>query len=197
MGATMTKLVADVTAINGESDKMFGLFRISAGKYAAMGNRDVENLNVTHLVESELQFADFCLDFKHNVKKEIRLDKEVPDIKGVAAFFSMAFWTLIRHAMNKIGNKGEVPFLIETSHDDRSLFVKIQPIDHLIVTECQEVMSEPFSSSDPVSEWPDEKKNLYYALLLLKMHHEGIGFGYYPETDMLSIEIPYQHKRKP
>jgi hypothetical protein len=197
MGATCTKLIADVNAINGESEKLFGLFRVSAWKYAAMGNRDVENLNVSHLIEAELKFADFCLDFKHNVKKEIQLDKDVPDIAGVTAFLSMAFWTLIRHAMKKLGSKSEQPFCIETGHDDQYLSVRIQPIDPLAFTGWQEFLLGKEANGDSIAEWPDEKKNLCYALLLLKMHNEETRIGYNPDTERLSIEIPHQQKRKP
>jgi hypothetical protein len=196
MGASCAKLISDVDAINGESEKLFGLFRVSAWKYAAMGNRDVENLNVSHLIESELKFADFCLDFKHNVKKEIQLDPDVPDIAGVTAFLSMAFWTLIRHAMQKLGSKSDQPFVMETSYDDHYLSVKIQPIDPLAFTGWQEFLLGKDITGESMAEWTDEKKNLCYALLLLKMRDEDTRIEHDPDTDRLTIGIPHHQKRK-
>jgi len=196
MGAECAKLISDVNAINGESEKMFGLFRISAWKYSAMGAHDAENLNVSHLIESELGFADFCLDFKHNVKKEIRLDKNVPDISGVTAVYSMSLWTLIRHAMKKIGNGNNHSFFIATDHDDHFLTVKIRPIDHHLFDGCQELLFKGYPNGDLISQWDDEKKSLCCALLLLKRSNEGIHIVHDKDTDTLSIGIPYKRDKR-
>ncbi len=68
-GADYKKLISDINAINNASEELFDMFRLATGKFYALGARDVERLNLSVLIEAELGFADFYLDYKHNVKK--------------------------------------------------------------------------------------------------------------------------------
>lgn len=193
MGADCAKLFSDVNTIDAESERLFDLFRVSAEKFYAVGAHSVENLNVSRLIEAEMNFADFYLDFKHNVKKEVRLNKDVPDISGITAYYSIAFWTLIRHAMKKIGNgMNHNAFFIATDHDDRCLSVKINYIDRSLFQGWQEFSLAMRSNLDAISLWDDEQKSLCYALLLLKNGNEGVEITHDENTDMLTIRIPYR-----
>lgn len=196
MDEDCAKLISDIAAIDAESEKMYDLFRVSAGKFYAIGARGVGNLNVSNLLETEMNFADFYLDFKHNVKKEFRLDKDVPDISGVTAFYSMAFWTLIRHAMKKIGNGNHHVFFMETDHDDRYLSVKINTIDRSLFQGWQEFSLAAGSDLNTGLEGSDEAKSLYYALLLLKAGNKGVEITHNDNKDMLTIRIPYRLENK-
>jgi hypothetical protein len=193
MSRDCAKLVSDIDAINRESERLFALFRTSAWKYSAIGTHEIENLNVSNLIESELGFADFYLDFKHNVKKDIRLDKDVPDISGVTAFYSMAFWGLIRHAMKHIGNGNSRTFFIATDHNDKHLSVKINCIDSHLFGRWQEFF-RLYSQGASTLQEGEEHPHICYALMLLKMGNESINIVH-DDTDVLTIEIPYRRKK--
>jgi hypothetical protein len=191
------RLINDINAIDNESEKLFGLFRVSAGKFHAMGaDRDVEELNVSNLIENEMNFADFYLDFKHNTSKEIRLNKEVPCIPGVTAFFSMAFWTLIRHAMKKIENSNNGAFFIDTNYDDQFLWLRLNYIDRNLFLKWREFSRAGEASLETDSMASDEQKSLCCALLLLKTGNDGVEITHDENTNMLTIKIPHYCKEK-
>lgn len=194
IGRDCARLISDINAIDAESEKLFGLFRVSAGKFHAMGAQDVENLNISSLIETEMNFADFYLDFKHNARKEVRLNKEVPCISGVTAFYSMAFWTLIRHAMKKIATGSNGVFCIEADYDDRCLLLKINYIDRSLFQEWQDFLLTMGSNPDTHLQDSDEQKSLCCALLLLKTGNDGVEITHDENADILTIKIPYRHK---
>jgi hypothetical protein len=195
MGDEYRKLISDVNVINGESDKLFDMFHVSTGKFYAIGSHNIESLNLSSLIEAEMGFADFYLDFKHNVKKEVHLDKEAPYIQGITAFHSMAFWALIRHAMKNIENGNDKTFFIATNHDDQCVSVKMTHIDRGLFQEWQEISVRKNVTLDAVSEWRNELKSLYCSLLLLKLGNEDIEFTHDGDMDMLTIRIPYHRKK--
>ena len=196
MGEGYKKIISDVHAINSESDKLFDMFRVSTGKYYAIGTHVVDKLNVSSLIEAEMGFADFYLDFKHNVRKDIRLDREAPEISGITAFYSMIFWMLIRHAMKNINNENDKTFFVATSHDDRYVTVEITHIDHGMFPGWQDMSSNMNETLDIAETWNDEQKKVYYPLLLLKMGDEGVKIAHDDGADLLTIRIPHQHKKR-
>ena len=195
MGEEYRKLISDINSINSESDRLFDMFRVSTGKFYTIGTHSVERLNLSSLIEAEMGFADFYLDFKHNVSKEMHFDREAPDISGVISFYSMAFWTLIRHAMKNISTENNKPFIIATDHDEQCILVKINYISRSLFQGWQEISSGMGATLNIISEYNDEQKSLYYPLLLLKMENEGIEITHDEETDMLTIKIPYSHHK--
>jgi len=195
MGEDYKKLMSDLQTINSESDKLFDMFRVSNGKFYAVGSHTVENVNLSGLIEAEMGFADFYLDFKHNVHKEIHLDHEMPDVAGVPAEYSMAFWALIRHAMKHIGKEKDKTFFIATGHDDQYVIVKMNHIDRSVFHSWRQILSVMDVSSDISSSWSDEQKSLHYPLLLLKMNNRGITVSHDEDTEMLAIRIPYRSSK--
>jgi hypothetical protein len=197
MGAEYAKLVSDVNSINNESDKFYNMFCVSTGKFYAIGSQIVEKINLSNLVEAELGFADFYLDFKHNIKKEIRLDRESPDIEGGTAFYSMALWMLIRQAMINIKETGGAPFFIATDHDDQWVILKITYVDdgvlHRWLCPAEEGGMDLVSSADERG----EESHLLHALLLLRQGNDTTRITYDEDGHMLTIQIPYQkiHRR--
>ena len=64
LGMDYKKLISDIHSINNESEKFFDMFRIATGKFYALGTEGVEQLNLSSLIEAELGFADFYMDYK-------------------------------------------------------------------------------------------------------------------------------------
>jgi len=59
----------------------------------------MQQINLSELVENEIKFFDFYLDFKHNVKKIMDLDGDLHDVNGSPADYSMFISTWVRYAM--------------------------------------------------------------------------------------------------
>lgn len=197
MGQDYKKLLSDVNAINNETDRFFDMFQVSTAKFYAIGTHAAEKIDLSNVIEREIGFADFYLDFKHNINKEIHLDKDMPYISGIASFYSMAFWMLMRCVMIyiRIGNNKE--FFIKTDHDDHFVIVSITtPIDSNLFMTWQEISSYEYKNLDSISEYTDEQKNLFYALFLLQQGSEGVQISLDGNAEMLTIKIPYNYNKR-
>jgi signal transduction histidine kinase len=190
------KLISDINAIANESEKFYDLFRVSTSKFYAIGAHNMDRLNLSGLIEAEIGFADFYLDFKHNVKKDVRIDHEMPDISGITAFYSMAIWTLIRQSIKNINDANDQTFMITTDHDDQWVSVTINNIGDRLLHGWQDALSDAKIRGGEPQDVPDEKKDLFYALLLLKKSSAGVEITHGGDAKTLTVRIPHQVKRK-
>ena len=65
----MQRIKSDIRAINRESEYFFDIFRDVAGKFYAIAAKNEDRINISQLLAAEMRFADFYLDFKHEIKK--------------------------------------------------------------------------------------------------------------------------------
>lgn len=190
-GADYKKLISDINAINDTSEEFYDMFRLAAGKFYALGARDVESLNLSVLIEAELGFADFYLDYKHSVKKEIHLDMDVPSITGITAYYSIAFWMLIREAAKNAQKRNEETFRIATTSDDQWVIVSISHIGGSLVPGWREILFPVGADPDPLACVTDEEKNLICALMLFRLAGGGVEMMHDGDADLLTIRIRY------
>jgi signal transduction histidine kinase len=120
------KLVRDVDSIAREADRLSGLLQTVMGKFCAIGDRTVQKVNLSELIELEMRFFDFYLDFKHSVKKTLQLDRELPEVRGAPADYSLAFSTLIRYATVVMKESASKELYISTQFEDGRVCVKIR-----------------------------------------------------------------------
>jgi hypothetical protein len=120
------KLVRDVDSIAHEADRLSGLLKTVMGKFCAVGDRTAQKVNLSDLIELEMSFFDFYLEFKHSVKKTLQLDRNLPAVRGAPADYSLAFSTMIRFAT--VAMKDSVPkeLYISTELENGQICVKIQ-----------------------------------------------------------------------
>lgn len=190
LGMDYKKLISDIHSINNESEKFFDMFRIATGKFYALGTEGVEQLNLSSLIEAELGFADFYMDYKHNTKKEIHLDVEVPYIKGITSSYSLALWVLIRQA-TKNGRELDRTFQIATAHDNQSVIVTISNLGNSLLEGWQDILLRVHEGLPSFSSGTDDQKNLIYALILLMKCSDGVEITRSSDADLLTIRIPY------
>lgn len=91
----------DVGLICQEADRLSGLLLVISEKFYALNNLYPQKINLSRLLETEIKFFDFNLDFKHNVQKIIRLDSDVPEIKAVAAELSLCFGSIFQNIISR------------------------------------------------------------------------------------------------
>jgi signal transduction histidine kinase len=190
------KLISDINAIANESEKFYDLFRVSTGKFYAIGAHNMDRLNLSSLIEAEMGFADFYLDFKHNVRKDIRIDHEMPDVSGITAFYSMAIWALIRQSTKNYHDANDQTFMITTDHDDQWVSVTINNIDGRLLQGWQGVLSDTTVGSVKFQDIPNNQKDLFYALLLLIKSSAGVEITHDGDAETLTVRIPHHLKKK-
>lgn len=189
-GVDCNKLISDIHTISSESEKFFDMFNIATGKFYTLRTEGAEQLNLSSLIQAELGFADFYMDYKHNTKKEIRLDVEVPYIKGIAAFYSLALWVLIQQA-TKNARDLDGTFRIATAHDNRWVILTISHMGNSLVQGWQDSLFPLHDDPAPLSGSTDDQKNLMYALMFFKKSNDGVEMTHDDDADLLTIRIPY------
>jgi hypothetical protein len=187
-GADCKKLMSDINAINDASEEFFNMFRMATGKFYALGARDAGSLNLSALIEAELGFADFYLDCKHKVKKEIHLDMGVPSIMGKTAYYSISFWMLIREAAKNVQKRNEEALRITTASDDRCVIVTISHLCGSLVPGWREILFPVSADPDPPACGPDEE-NILCALMLCRLAGDGVEVTHDRDADLLTIRI--------
>jgi hypothetical protein len=191
IGTDYQKLISDINAISNESEKFFDMFRLATGKFYSLSTREVESLNISALIAAELAFADFYLDYKHNVKKEILLDMDVPSINGIAAYYSIVFWMLIREAAKNAQGKNDETLRIATTSDDQWVIVRISHIGDSLVQGWREILSLMNADPDSLSYGRDREKNLICALMLFQRFGDHVEITHDKDDDLLTIRVRY------
>lgn len=91
----------DVGLICQEADRLSNLLLVISEKFYALNNLYPQNINLSRLLDTEVRFFDFNLDFKHNVQKNIRLDADLPEIKAVAAEISFCLGSIFQNIVSR------------------------------------------------------------------------------------------------
>ena len=97
----LQRLKTEIRAINNESEIFFDLFKSLTAKFYMMDSKTENRINLSQLLTDEMRFFFFYLDFKHELKKTMKLNYDVPSFKGNSAELSLAFWKLIRFATSR------------------------------------------------------------------------------------------------
>jgi len=135
------KLQNDVVSICKESDRFFYMFQDLASKFYAIADRRFGQINLTNLIENEIRFLEFYLDFKHEIKKNIKLISNLPNIYGVHSDYSHCLSALFRNSMYRMKKSNKKELSVETDYQDNVIRVVIQdtgekPSDNFPSAEC-------------------------------------------------------------
>ena len=170
------KIKNDVRSINNESDAFFRMFRDISAKFYALAAREEERISLSQMLAAEMRFADFYLEFKHEITKALEIDREIPEIKGYAAELSLSFWRLIRFAMVSALRSKKKEFFLSTGHDRENIIVLIK-----------------YSSKE--SESPSDRPNagVEAATEILKQYSAGVQLSGEKGINEIRVEIPYHH----
>jgi signal transduction histidine kinase len=175
-----------------EANRFFSLFNDVTGKFQMLSDTALRRINLSELVESEMAFLQFYPEFKHNIKKKLILDREIPEISGVKADYSIFLSAITRHLLNSMKDSELNELVISTGHDDSHIYVKIEdtgvPIPEIQIKE----LIENWSSADYPLHDLNENKRLLYALFLLKKYDALFHITYESGFNVISIRIPYR-----
>lgn len=189
------KIKADIETIFRESDKFFNIFRDAAEKFYIIAATEKEKINLSKIIETEIRFADFYLDFKHDIKKKLQLDTCLPDIIGLSADYSMFFWALIKYSKNRMKTCDIKEFSVSTTHDDQYVLLKIKDTGSVVPEEQKKILLDCLSSDGAVSSETEVDNGLLHALLLLKGYDAHFQIQCEDGCDVISIKIPYNNSR--
>jgi signal transduction histidine kinase len=171
------KLVSDVASICQESDRFYNMFQDVSGKFYAIGASSPEMLDMSRLLASELRFADYYLDFKHEVIKELNFEASLPEIFGISNYYALCFWSLFRHAMVRIKADAEKILYISTSREDGRVIVRLR-FHGLPLNENENLMIEASVSGQALTSADTDPctQHLYWSLSMLRQLGAHVDF---------------------
>jgi signal transduction histidine kinase len=160
------------------------------GKFCAIGDRTVQKVNLSELIELEMRFFDFYLDFKHSVKKTLQLDPELPEVRGAPADYSLAFSTLIRYATVAMKESASKELYISTQFENGQVCVNIRNRGVPISDDLKRLLLDEVQGDAPLLEATGEGALICSFSLLRKW---GAGFDIRSENGLntISVLMPY------
>ena len=193
MAAGLKKIVLDADSIVREADRFFSLFRDLTEKFSAIAPREEERINLSQLIAGEMRFADFYLDFKHEVDKTIDLEEQLPEITGVYAIYSLCLSGLLRRAMRVMKASPKKAFSIATRHDERSVVVEIGDTGEFVIDEVQR--KEGVLPQNAAAGADDADRELHDITALLEECGAQVHRTREGDWNRITIEIPLAGKR--
>lgn len=185
------KITRDVNSIASEAERFFEIFRDLAGKVSTLASPEPERINLSRMIDSEIRFADFYLDFKHDFKKNIVLDENLPGIMGNAAEYSLCMTAFINSARERLKNCREKELSISSAHDDSHVRIVIQD-NGAAFSETSRRAAEESGSICDIGELPDQDRILCHAILLLKQSGASVCTESRDGRNRISLAIPYR-----
>ncbi|MBU8910540.1 MAG: hypothetical protein KOO65_04660 [Desulfobacterales bacterium] len=182
------KINDDIGLIAKEADRFVDLFNDVTGKFQRLCDTDLQSINLSDLIEAEMAFLEFYPDFKNTIKKSLILDRKIPQISGIKADYSISLSAIIRHSLNSMKDSEIKEFVIYTSHDDSYACIKIKDTGAPIGR--KEILENLNSTGDFLHD-PDEEKELFHALSLLKKYGAFFQIAHESGFNIISIRIPY------
>lgn len=183
------KIIKDVNTISAESERFFKLFGDLANKFTTLSRREPERINLSHLIDSEMRFADFYLDFKHDLKKNISLDFDLPEIVVEVADFSLSLINILISAKERMKNAPVKEFAISTRQDAGDILVVIQDSGEPISEVCRQLTEAP-PADGQLAILPQHERGIGGALLLLKHCGASVRMRFTEGCNQLSMRIP-------
>ncbi|MHB8090664.1 MAG: sensor histidine kinase [Syntrophales bacterium] len=187
----LDRIKNDVVILSGESEMMLSIFRNFEGKILALSARGQEKLDISKLIEAEMKFADFYLDFKHDVNKSMTFKDNVPEIYGERAGYSLCLSALINSARQRMANMPEKELTVAVDYDDVEIRIVFQDSG-------EEIASTYYKRSGGEGVMPDIKAfpvaehGLFYAFMLLKSYGFQIEVVARSGRNIISLRLPYK-----
>lgn len=189
MSEELQRIRTDIRSVSQEADSFFDMFKDVAGKFYALAAKNEDGINISQLVAAEMRFVNFYLDFKHEIKKDVQLDRDVPDFKGNTADLSLAFWRIIRFAMTLSSESRLKEFYIKTDHDDKYVSVLIKSSGDAI--DPAALMEKLNQALPDLSDSVDQ--GVLLSLMLLDKYRAIINFFSEEGFSNISISFPYRN----
>lgn len=188
--AGLNKIRQDADSIVRESDRFFSIFRDLTTKFSALVPREEEKINLSQLIANEMRFADFYLDFKHEVNKALYLEDKLPEITGVYAIYSLCFAALLRRAMRIMKASPKKEFSVTTGHSESVVIITIKDTGEPVISrERQERQQEVLSHNTPAGSDSTDPQ-LFDVIALLRDCGACVQLQREAEVNSITIEIP-------
>ena len=185
------KLTKDIASINRDAEAFSDLFWDVTNKFQGVSEEGEKKIDISQLLAAEMRFANFFLNFKHDIRKELSFQDELPPVRGSQADYSLCFFALIYQAMKALESTPTKEFSISTKNDHRYVVIRFRDTGKPVSFEKMQHINElTLEKSDNV---PYEfRDGMYYAALLLKYYTARLHVLRDANFNEVVISIPHQ-----
>jgi len=180
----------DVHSINKESESFLELFKDVSGKFYALTCKEKDRINLSQLLAAEMRFANFYLEFKHHIDKEIRLDMESPDLMAKKNELSLVFWKLIRFVMTRALESEHKKIFLEIRHDQQNIIVFMKCSGKTMPGETVKFLNQYPQNWDVKPPSVKMEKGVLHAITVLKTYSAHVQFSTEEHLNIVSVTIP-------
>ena len=184
------KLVTDVESICRESDRFYNMFQDVSGRFYAIGSIAPQRIDIPFLLSSELRFADYYLDFKHEVRKECDLEESLSEVYGIASYYSLCFWSLFRNAMVRMKTVAEKVIHISAKQENKYVIVIIRHPGTPLTEEENRMIEQIMSNNEDTAVSVLLANEFYLSLCLLKEMGALVDFRQQDGFHEIRIKCP-------
>jgi signal transduction histidine kinase len=190
----LSRINNDIRSINKETESFFEMFRDISGKFYSLAARGSERINLSQLLAAEIRFANFYLEFKHEVSKNFDLQQNIPELQGDISVFSMAFWSLIRFAMTRALHSQEKEIFLKTEHDSENIIISITYSGTPFSDEEYDCMMKSIAS-ESASKDTGIDHGVLNALNILKKYQVGVQISNKDGKNVMNLTLPHQKEK--
>ncbi len=184
------KIIDDLELLTRETNRLFDLFNNVAGKFGALQETAVQEINISELLEEELAFLQFYPDSRYGITKKLILDREITEVSGVKAHYSTSLLAIIRHSVYCMKDSESRELVVTTGHDDSHVCVTIKDTGTPITEVQREAMEGSGNSAHHPLHDHDEWRALFCAISLLKKYDALFWIVHESGYNIISIRIP-------
>jgi nitrogen-specific signal transduction histidine kinase len=176
----MDKNIRDAEVIVANTLKISGIIRNMMQKRLQEEEDAPQMLNLSQLLQEELQFLEANMMFKHEIKKTYLLDESLPFVKGVYYHFSQSFTHIMNHVIEAFDGSDVKELTIKSKHDDTALYIEIHHTGLEGGDRAEKGLMQP---SDGM--WLTQVK------ALLKPYNAAVKVISKPHDNLYTMSIPY------
>lgn len=103
-----------------------------------------EYINLNEVIHLELNFLDANLFFKHNIKKIIDLEEDLPLISGIYTHFSQSLMNIIQNSIDAMYDTDKKILKIKSYHNKSNIIIEIEDTGNGIPDNIKNLIFEPF-----------------------------------------------------
>jgi nitrogen-specific signal transduction histidine kinase len=188
----LQRIKNDILSVNKESESFFEMFRDASGKFYALAARGEDRIDFSQLLAAEMRFANFYLEFKHEITKSVQYDSDLPDFKGNTAEFSLVFWRLIRFAMTRALNSENKEFYLTTQHDHDNIIILIKHSGDAVPEDAGNIIVQYLQDGRADMTAANMEKGVLLALVILKKYSAGVHFSTEGSLSTICVTMPYR-----
>lgn len=160
-------------------------------------NQNPRKININDVLQGYIDISMGDTYFKHEVKRTISFDDEMPPIKGIYCHFSQSLGNLIQNSVHAMKGNDERMLQLRTYHDKEKVYVEIEDNGCGIPEAVLPNIFSPFFTTKPRK---DEVKDgepfgtglgLYFTYeVLTKKYNADITVDSVPGKTVFKVAIP-------